>query len=79
MKVCNANKNDWNVRIPTMLWAYKTTYKKLTGYTSFRLVFGQKVVMPMEYIVPSLIITTITNMADNNIMEEILEQLLALE
>lgn len=58
------------MNIPAVLWAYKTTCKKLTGHTSFKLVYGHEAVMPMEYIVPSLRITTVTNMEDNNIMEE---------
>eukprot|EP00253_Pinus_taeda_P007316 PITA_07316 len=78
-QVCNINQNDWDVHIRTMLWAYRTTCKKLRGHTPFRLVYGQEVVMSMEYIVPSLRITTVTNMADNDIMEEILDKLLVLE
>ena len=35
--------------------------------------------MPMEYIVPSLCITTLTNMAEPDIMEECLAQLMDLE
>jgi len=35
--------------------------------------------MPMEYIVPSLRIIAVTNMADSGIMEERMEQLIALE
>ena len=35
--------------------------------------------MPMEYIVPSLCIAAFTNMAEPNIMEELLAQLVALE
>ena len=35
--------------------------------------------MPMEYIVPSLCIAAFTNMAEPNIMEERLAQLVALE
>lgn len=35
--------------------------------------------MSMDYIVPSLYITTVTNMEDNGIMEERLAQLLDLE
>ena len=35
--------------------------------------------MPMEYIVPSLHIATFTNMAEPEIMEEQLEQLVSLE
>ena len=34
-KVCNANKDDWDVRIPIVLLAYRKTYKKLTGQTPF--------------------------------------------
>ena len=31
MKVCNEQRNDWDVRVPAVLWDYKTTCKKLTG------------------------------------------------
>lgn len=71
--VCNINKNDWDLCILAVLWAYKTTCKKLTWQTLFRLVYGQEVVMSMEYIVPSLRIAIVTNMVDNYIMEERLE------
>lgn len=53
-KVCNANHGDWDLRIPTVLWAYQTPCKNLTSHTPFRLVYGQEAVMPLEYIVPSL-------------------------
>ena len=66
------NKDDWDLRIPTMLWAYWTTCKKLIGHTHFKLVYGQEVVKPMEYIMPSLRITTFTDMAYPEIMEEIM-------
>eukprot|EP00253_Pinus_taeda_P029889 PITA_29889 len=78
-KVCNVNKNDWDLRIPRVLWAYRTTYNKLTSHTPFRLVYGQEEDMPMEYIVPSLRIAAFTNMAVSDIMEERMAQLLDLE
>ena len=78
-KVCNANKDDWDVRIPTILWAYRTTCKKLTGHTPFKLAYGQEVAMPMEYIVPSLKIVALTDLADEEIVEKRLLHLVELE
>ena len=58
-KVCNVDRDDWDLKIPTVLWAYHTTCKRLMGKTLFKLVYGQEAIMPMEYIVASLQITTI--------------------
>ena len=78
-KICNSQRNDWDLRVNAVLWAYRTTCKKLTGHTPFSLVYGQEAVMPMEYIIPSLRIAQITEMVDTETMNERLVQLLALE
>ena len=43
------------------------------------MVYGQEVVMPMEYIIPSLRVVAITEMTDADVVEERLLQLIHLE
>ena len=78
-KVCNVNLSNWDMCIPSILWAYQTMCKKFTRKKPFRMVCGKEAIMTMEYIVPSLRIATFTNMEEPDIMEECLVQLVALE
>ena len=48
-------------------------------HTPFKLVYGLEVVVPMEYLVPSLRIVAFTNMDDTGIVRERLAQLVELE
>ena len=48
-KICSIDKDDWDEKVPTMSRAYRTTYKKETNQTPFKLVYGQEVVVPLHF------------------------------
>ena len=53
-RTVSENKKDWDKKLNSALWAFRTAYKVSTRMTPFRLTYGLEAVVPMEYIVPSL-------------------------
>lgn len=48
-KICNLEKTNWDVKIPSILWVYRITYKISTGQTPFKMVYGQEIIVPFHY------------------------------
>jgi len=53
VKFCDGKPNDWSRLLPFALWADRTTYSFLIGYMPTKLMYGQKLVMPIEEVVPT--------------------------
>ena len=53
-KLVNENRTNWDEKLYSTLWAFRTSYKVATGFTPFKLVFGVEAIVPMEFLVPSL-------------------------
>ena len=53
-KIVNENQTNWDTKLQSALWAYRTTYKTSIRTTPFRLAFGLEAVMPIEFQIPSL-------------------------
>ena len=53
-KVVEGNRTDWEQKLPSVLWAYRTAYKASVGTTPFELVFGLDAILPIEFLVPTL-------------------------
>ena len=53
-KIVNENRTDWDQKLNSALWAYRTSYKTSIKSTPFRMAFGLEAVMPIEFQIPTL-------------------------
>jgi hypothetical protein len=78
-KIVNENRTDWDTKLPSALWAYRTAYKTSIRTTPFRLAFGLEAVMPVEFQIPSLRIQVKERLGEKESERIRLETLLELE
>jgi hypothetical protein len=50
----NSAKSNWHLILYSTLWAYRTSVKTAIGFSSFQLVYGLEVVLPIECQILSL-------------------------
>lgn len=72
-------KDDWDDKVPTVLWAYRTTYKRATNQTPFKLVYVQEVVVPLHSRQHTLEITEVLKLDIGEAKHERIFQLQKLE
>ena len=58
VRACGRN---WPGLLPYALWADQTTHSLITGYMPPELMFGQKLVMPMERTISSWVLVDESN------------------
>lgn len=78
-KSCGVEQEDWEERLPAVLWAYRTTYKVTTGHTPFQLMYAQEAMVPAEYTVPSLWVAVENRLGDTESMNARLDGLVKLD
>ena len=53
-KIVNTHWTDWDCKLQSASWAYRTSFKTSIGATPFRLAYGLEAVIPVAFEVPSL-------------------------
>ena len=53
-KIVSDSRTDWETKLPSVLWAYRTSYKAAVGTTPFELTYGLNAILPIEFLVPTL-------------------------
>lgn len=72
-------QKDWDDKVSAILWAHRTTYKRLNKATPFQLVFGSEAILPIEFMLPYLRIMRVGGLADEKALDEWIENMVQLD
>ena len=78
-KIVQQEPHNWDRKLISALWAYRTAYKVTTNQTPFRLAYGQEAVVPLEFMVPSLRMAIDYDLDYNEVLRSRLDKLLTLD
>ncbi|MCO5575069.1 hypothetical protein L7F22_028866 [Adiantum nelumboides] len=70
-KIVEAHRTDWDLKLTSALWAHQTAYKVAINCTPFKMVYGQEVVMPWEFVIPSLRVASQESWDGNLLVERL--------
>ncbi|MCO5582167.1 hypothetical protein L7F22_036057 [Adiantum nelumboides] len=64
---------NWDLELPSALWAYQTSMKTSTGFTPFHLVYGKEALLPVEVEIPAVkMLKKLMGGSDNALKERLL-------
>lgn len=61
-KTVQQNHKDWADRLLESLWAYRITWRSTTRFSSYEMVYGKKVMFPIEFQIKTFKTTTDLNL-----------------
>ena len=70
-KIVKASPTDWELKLHSALWAYRVAYKTSIGMTPFYMVFGLDAILPMEFLLPTLIVAQSLNWTGHELPERL--------
>ena len=70
-KYANNEKNDWDLYIPSVLFAYRTKRHETTRHEPFYLIYGREAILPIEFAVQ----TQRINLPDTKSQEDLMARI----
>lgn len=54
MKTLDISRENWAQKLLAVVWAYNTTWKTITGFTPYELVYGKKPILLIKFEIQTL-------------------------